>query len=65
MQSLPPLPAAHIHIADDAPNHSISEGTGAYAQQHRWEKAGLSTSSTQEKEIEEEDDVRDVRKKQV
>ncbi|CAF9922130.1 hypothetical protein IMSHALPRED_005358 [Imshaugia aleurites] len=64
MPTPPPLPANHIQIADDAVNRVPSIGTGAYAQQQRWEKPGLSRHSTQEKDIE-EDDERDVRKKQT
>lgn len=65
MQTLPPLSATRIQIADDAVSRIPSISTGAYAQQHRFEKPGLSRCSTQEKEGEEEDDERDVKKKQV
>ena len=64
MQTLPPLPSNHIQIATDAVSRIPSNGGGAYAQQPRWEKPGLSAYSTQEKEIE-EDDARDVKRKQV
>lgn len=66
MNTLPPLSVNRIHIADDAVNRVPSAGTGAYAQQQpRLEKQGLSSYNMQEKEIEEEDDERDVKKKQV
>lgn len=66
MNTLPPLSVNRIHIADDAVNRVPSVGTGAYAQQQpRLEKPGLSRFSTQEKEIDEEDDARDVKKKQT
>ena len=64
MPTPPPLPANHIQIADDAVNRVPSVGAGAYEHHQRWEKTGLSRHSTQEKDIE-EDDERDVRKKQV
>ena len=65
MQTLPPLSATRIQIVDEAVNRSPSVGTGAYTQHQRLEKPSLSRSSTQEKEVEEEEDERDVRKKQV
>ena len=66
MNTLPPMSANRIQIADDAVNRVPSAGTGAYAQQQpRLEKQGLSIYDSQEKEFEEEEDVRDVRKKQV
>lgn len=65
MQTLPPLSSSHIHIADDAVDRIPSVGTGAYAHQQRLEKPGLSRYSTEEKEVEEEEDGRDVRKKQT
>ncbi|KAF6225912.1 hypothetical protein HO173_012684 [Letharia columbiana] len=55
----------HIHIAHDAVDRIPSVGTGAYAHQQRLEKPGLSRYSTEEKEVEEEEDGRDVRKKQT
>ena len=67
MQTLPPLSKPRIQIADDAVNR-IPSNTAASAyeqQQQRLEKIGLRRYSTQEKELREEDDERDVRKKQV
>ena len=69
MQNLPSLypSATRIQIADDAVTRVTSNSSGAYAHQQRLEKSGLSRWDTQEKEIEEEQnqDERDVRKKQV
>lgn len=67
MQTLPPLSTPHIQIADDALNRIPSDTAAtAYAQQQqRLEKTGLRRYSTHEKEFTEEDDERDVRKKQV
>lgn len=65
MQTLPPLSATRVQIADDAVNRIPSIGAGAYSQQPRLEKPALRRYSTEEKEIEEEEDERDVRKKQV
>ena len=67
MQNLPSpsTRANRIQIADDAVTRITSTGSGAYAHQQRLEKSGLSRYDTQEKEVEEEADERDVRKKQV
>ncbi|CAF9942523.1 MAG: hypothetical protein ALECFALPRED_009787 [Alectoria fallacina] len=65
MQTLPPLSATRIQIVDEAVNRNPSVGTGAYTQHQRLEKPSLSRSSTHEKEVEEEEDERDVRKKQT
>lgn len=63
MQTLPPLsPANHIHIADDAVNRIPSIG---YAQQPRLEKPSLTRCTTEEKEIEQGRDERDVKTKQT
>lgn len=67
MQTLSPLSKPRIQIADDAVNRVPSNtAASAYAQQQqRLEKARLRRYSTQEKDTGEEDDERDVRKKQV
>ena len=67
MQTLPSLSTPRIQIADDVVNRIPSNtAASAYAQQQqRLEKVGLRRSSTHEKDTGEEDDERDVRKKQV
>ena len=66
MQTLPPLADSHIQIADHDARRVPSVGTGAYAHPLRSEKPDLSRFSTQEKEIvDEEEDDRDIKKKQV
>ena len=69
MQNLPPLypSATRIQIADDAVTRVTLNCNGTFGHQQRLEKSGLSRSDTGEKEIgeEEEEDERDVRKKQV
>ena len=65
MQTLPPLSDSRIQIAHDAVNRTPSIGNGAYAQQQRLEKPGLRRRSTEEVEVEEVKDERDVKKKQV
>ena len=66
MQTLPPLAPSRIHIADHDAHRVPSVGTGAYIHPLRSEKPDLSRFSTQEKEIvDEEEDDRDIKKKQV
>lgn len=65
MQNLPSPSTNRIQIAHDAVTRITSTGSGAYAHRQRVEKPGLSRFDTQEKEVEEEADERDVRKKQV
>lgn len=67
MQTVPPSRSTtHIKIADEAVNRVPSNGgAGAYGQQQRLEKQESRRFSTHGKEDVEEDDERDVRKKQV
>ena len=65
MQNLPSPAATRIQIADDAVTRTASTGSGAYVYPQRLEKLGLSKIDTLEKEIEDEKDERDIRKKQV
>ena len=61
MQKLPSSSSNRIQIVDDA----VTRVPSVYAHQPAAEKQGLSRWDTQEKEVEDEQDERDVRKKQV
>lgn len=60
-----PSSATRIQIADDAVNRVPSLGNSVYAQPQRLEKPGLRRFDTQEKDFEEDEDERDIKKKQV
>ena len=66
MNTLPPMPPDRVHIAGDALDRIPSNnGGGAYAHQRRKSVTELKQHAISEKEIDEDGDDRDIRKKQV